>query len=112
MKKIGLIVFIAALTIGSILAANFSFGSFQIIKFGKVKGSGTVKSETRDVAGFKAIKVRGAVNVEVSVQKDFSVSVEADDNLLENIKTEINGETLEIYSEGKISTRSKINVKI
>ena len=114
MKKISLIAFITALTLGSILAANLNFGGFRLINinFGKIKGTGTAKSESRDVSGFKAIKVRGALNIEVVAQKDFSISVEADDNLLEHIKTEIDNGTLEIWSEGRISPRTSIKVKI
>ena len=114
MKKIGLIAFITTLALGSILAANFNFGGFQVvnINFGRIKGSGISKSELRDVSGFKAIKVRGALNVEVTAQKDFSVSVEADDNLLEHVKTEIDNGTLEIWSEGKISPKTSINIRI
>ena len=114
MKKIGLIVFITTLTIGSILAANSGFGNFRVINinFGKIRGSGTSQSQSRDVSGFKAIKVRGALNVEITAQKDFSVAVEADDNLLEHIRTEIDNGTLEIWSEGKISPKTSINVKV
>jgi hypothetical protein len=114
MKKIGLIAFITTLVIGSILAANSGFGGFRLINinFGKVKGSGTAKSESRNVSGFKAIKVRGALSVEVVAQQDFSVTVEADDNLLEHVKTEINNDTLEIWSEGKFSSKRGIKVKI
>lgn len=114
MKKISLIVFITTLTIGSILAAKSAIGNFGLINinFGKIKGSGTAKTETRNISGFKEIKVRGALNVEVVAQKDFSVTVEADDNLLEHVKTEIDNGALEIWSEGKISPKTKINVKV
>lgn len=113
MKKIGLIVFLVALTLGSIISANFSFISpFKINFGGGVKGSGTAKSETREVSGFKAIKVRGALNVEVITQNDFGVSVEADDNLLEYIRTEIDNDTLEIWSEGRISPKTDIKIKV
>lgn len=111
MKKIGLIVFIAALTISSILSANCSFGSFSTNIRG-VKGSGTTKTETRNVSSFDSLKVENAINVEISAGNDFSVEVEADDNLLEYIKTETSGDTLKIYSDGSISTKSEINVKI
>jgi hypothetical protein len=111
MKKIGVIVFLSALTIGSILSANCSFGGSNT-KIRGVKGSGTLKTETRDVSGFDEIKASNAVNVEISVGSDFGVTVEADDNLLQYIKTETSGDTLKIYNEGSISTKSKITVKI
>lgn len=113
MKKIGLIVFIAALTVGSILSASFNFGSFSIFgNFRGVRGSGNLRNETRDVSDFKEIKAGGAVNLEVVAQNDFNVSVEADDNLLQYIKTETDGDTLKIYTENNINPKSRINVRI
>lgn len=110
MKKIGLIVFIFALSIGLVFSINCNFGSFSSLS--GVQGSGTSKSETRNLSGFTKIDAGGAINVEVAVQKDFSVAVEADDNLLTNIKTEVSGDTLKIYSEDRISPKTRINVVI
>ncbi len=111
MKKISLAIFILALTIGLIFSTNCGFGGIN--NFGEgVTGSGTSKTEQRNVTGFRAIEASGAVNLEVDAQKDFSVTVEADDNLLQYIKTEVSGDTLKIYSEGKISPTTKFNVKI
>lgn len=76
------------------------------------KGSGNAKTETRNISGFKKIAASGAVHVEVSIQKDFSVTVEADDNLLGLVKTETSGDTLKIYTADKISTKTDIKVKI
>lgn len=112
MKKIGLLVFILALTVGFIFASSTSFGKFSLIKFGKIQGSGVMKTEKRDLSGFRKIDAGGALNVEISIQKEFSVEVEADDNLLENIKTVVDGDTLKIYSKGRISTRNPMNVRI
>lgn len=110
MKKIGLIVFTFALAIGLAFSINCSFGGFSNLS--GVQGSGTSKSETRNVSGFTKIDAGGAINVEVAVQKDFSVVVEADDNLLTNIKTEVSGDTLKIYSEDRISPKTRIKVLV
>lgn len=110
MKKISLAIFISALIIGLVFSA--SCGSISINKISGIKGSGTSKTEQRNVTGFSEIKAGGAVNLEVDAGKEFIVSVEADDNLLQYIKTEVNGNTLKIYSEGNISPTAKLNVKI
>ncbi|MGI8495299.1 MAG: head GIN domain-containing protein [Pyrinomonadaceae bacterium] len=113
MKKIGFIVFLSALVIGSVFSLKSGFESFHINFGGKsVRGSGNIGSETRNAADFTKIQTGGAINVEVSAQKDFSVAVEGDDNLLQFIKTETNGDTLKIYTEGKINPKSRITVKI
>jgi hypothetical protein len=110
MKKISLAIFILTLTIGLIFSAGC--GSIEINKVTGIKGSGTSKTEQRNVTGFKEIEAGGAVNLEVDAGNEFSVSVEADDNLLQYIKTEVSGNTLKIYSEGKISPTAKLNIKI
>jgi hypothetical protein len=110
MKKMGMLIFTSALTVGLIFSTNCSFGSFS--NLGGIQGSGTAKSETRAVTGFTKVDASGALNVEIVAQKDFGVLVEADDNLLANIKTETSGDTLKIYSEDSISPKTQINVKI
>lgn len=116
MKKIGLIVFIAALAVGVVLASISSFGRFRgkifSFNFGGVHGSGAMKSETRNVSGFSAIDVSGAFEVEIVAQKDFSVEVEADDNLLELIKTEVDGDTLKIKSEKSLKSSNPLKIRI
>ena len=107
MKKFGFLIFILALAIGLIFTPSCSVGDMA-----GIKGSGTSKTEQRSVTGFKRVDAGGALNVEIDANKDFSVSVEADDNLLQNIKTEVSGDTLKIYSDGKISPSAKLNVKI
>jgi hypothetical protein len=78
-----------------------------------IQGSGTSKTETRNVSGFKEIKANGAIDLEITIKPEYSVTVEADDNLLEHINTDVNGDTLIIESRGeKINPKRKINVRI
>jgi len=118
MKKIGFIIFIIALILGVTFANFFSWGKTSAkfftfsVNFGGVKGSGNVQNEKRNVADFNAIDVGGVFEVEVTAQKDFSVEVEADDNLLQYIKTEVKNGTLEISTEKRISPKGAIRVRI
>lgn len=118
MKKIGIIIFIVALIVGVTFANLFSWGKTSAkifnfsVNFGGVKGSGNVQTEKRSVADFNAIEAGGIFDVEVVAQKEFSVEVEADDNLLQFIKTEVEGETLRLSTEKSISTKSRIRVRI
>lgn len=118
MKKFGILIFIFAIVIGVALANVFSFGrttsrffNFQI-DFGKVKGSGNVITQTRDISGFDALDISGAMEVEVVAQKEFSVQIEGDDNLLEFIRTEVRGSKLYIDSQKRYSTNGRIRVRI
>ena len=118
MKKIGIIIFIIAVIIGITFANFFAWGKTSVkfprfsVGFGSVQGSGNIQTEKRNLADFNAIEVGGAVEVEVVAQKDFSVEVEADDNLLQFIKTEVSGDTLKISTEKHFSTRNPIRVRI
>lgn len=116
MKKIGLIVFIFALIVGVVLSNLSSFGGFsgKLFSFNVrgEKGSGNITTESREVSDFKAIDVSGAFEVEIIVQKDFSIQVEADDNLLQFIKTEVSGDTLKISSEKSFKSNNPLKIRI
>lgn len=118
MKKIGFIFFIIALIVGVTFANLFSWGrtSAKIfnfsMNFGGVKGSGNLQTEKRALADFTAIEVGGAFEVEVVAQKEFSVEIEADDNLLPLIETEVRGGTLEISTKQRISSKQRLRVRI
>lgn len=116
MRKVKIIVFIVALiaglTFAKMSAFSFGFNMPGINVFSKVKGSGNIQIQKRDVSGFSNVKAGGAIIIDVAAQRDFGVEVEADDNLLEFIKTEVKGETLKIYTEESISTRNPIRVRI
>jgi hypothetical protein len=118
MKKIGIIVFIFALIVGVVVSNLASFGrvtgkvfSFNM-NFGGEKGSGNIKTESREVTNFKSIDVSGAFEVEIIAQKDFTLEVEADDNLLPLIRTEVDGETLKIKSEKGLKTSNPLKIRI
>ena len=117
MKKVGLIIFILALTLGLIFANVFSFGKMTTKFFNfsineGVSGSGNLATEKRDVTDFQEIEVGGVFEVEIVAQKDFSVEIEADDNLLYLIKTEVSGGVLRLETEKIISTKNAIRVRI
>lgn len=89
------------------LAAGCKIGNI-----GGIKGSGNVKTESRSVSGFKEIKAENAIELEITVQKDFSLTIEADDNLLDQVKTEVSGNTLKISTKDSITSKNKIKIKL
>lgn len=75
-----------------------------------ITGSGNVIKETRNVGGkFTKVSAGNGMEVEIIQSEVVSVEVEADDNLLPHIKTEVNGNTLKITCEynGFIDVASK-----
>ena len=118
MKKIGIVIFVVALVIGLAVANMFSFGRTSTrffnfsMNFGGVRGSGNVVMDKRGISGFKAVEVGGVLLVEITAQKEFGVEVEADDNLLPLIKTEVSDGVLKISAERKISSTGPIRIRI
>lgn len=75
-----------------------SFGQDSEPFFGPgVRGSGNVVSETRKVSGFNEISVDYPARVLVSQGSVESLKIEAEDNLLPGLKTEVTNGELRIY---------------
>jgi len=66
----------------------------------KIPGNKTVITQDRPVTSFHAIKVSGGIDVELSQGNDLKLQVEADENLISKIRTEVKDGVLNIYSEG------------
>ena len=118
MKKIGIIIFAAALILGLVFSSIFSFGRVRdkffnfSVNFCGVEGSGNVTAEKRSVSGFKSVDVGGVFQVEITAGKDYAVEVEADDNLIPLIKTEVSGDVLKVELDKKVSTKNPLKVRI
>jgi hypothetical protein len=61
-----------------------------------IRGSGEIIEEDRDVSGFDRISMAGAGRIIITQGDRESLSIETDDNLMEYIRTEVKGDTLEI----------------
>jgi hypothetical protein len=119
MKKIGLIVFAVCIVVGLAFANFFNVGrltgqlfNFKVDIGERVSGSGNSASERREVAGFREVEVSGVFQVEIVAGKDYSVEVQADDNILTLIETKVNGETLQIELAQSIKPKSEMIVRI
>lgn len=118
MKKVGILIFAATLVVGLIVANLISFGRMGAsifkfdVNFGGVKGSGHTATDTRPLTDFTSVETGGIFQVEIVAQKDYSVQVEADDNLLPLIKTEVDDGVLRIDTEGHFKTSSPIRIRI
>ena len=73
-----------------------------------IYGSGNVVTEERDIGDFTGLKVSSGIDVVIRQGKEISLKLEADDNLHEVIITEVDGNTLKIYTRKNIrKARSK-----
>ncbi len=84
---------IAALTLISTLACNFS------VNVRSVSGSGTLERETREVGDFDAISLSGIGTLIVEQGEATELHIEADDNLLRYLESDVRGHTLYLSVE-------------
>jgi hypothetical protein len=79
-----------------------------------VKGNGNVVKEERDITGFNGIKASRGVNVYVSQGDEEKVMVEADENLVDLIETEVDDSMLKVTIRRRIreSTSCKVHVTV
>ena len=69
-------------------------------------------TESRNVSEFKGINVGGVFQVEVTAGKDYGVVVEADDNLLQYVKTEVSGGVLKSSSTERLKSSTPMRIRV
>lgn len=77
-----------------------------------VRGSGVLKTETREVDAFTRVECAGSANITIETGARQSVVVETDDDILPLIDTTVKGDNLVITSHGAYSTRLGVKVTI
>nr|HPI33575.1 head GIN domain-containing protein [candidate division Zixibacteria bacterium] len=75
-------------------------------------GSGAIVTEIRDFGAFDRIRSSGSFDVDVTIGPVQKVTVSFDDNLIDLVKTELRGRTLQIYTDGSFSSRKSCRVEI
>lgn len=80
----------------------------------RVKGSGQMSSETRKLGEYHAISLRGGMDIEFTNGPQEDAVIEAEDNILPLIETEIKGDQLIVRMKPgtHISTKKDIKVKL
>lgn len=87
----------------SILFIAIIFSSCNVNMFNRINGNGNVLSENRSAkAAFTKIKVSTGLDLYITQGSSNKITVEADENLLDLIITEIKDGVLVIYSEKNI----------
>ena len=104
MKKLHLTIFT--------LVAGVALAGLSSCRFSCAHGSGHQQSEDRKVGSFKSISIAGGYKVILKQDSSFAVKITADDNLLQYIRTEVNGETLKIYSKKNMCNTGEMTIHI
>ncbi len=73
------------------------------VMYPAIPGSGNIISESREVSGFHAVSFGGAGSVRITQGATESLRVEADDNLLPYLRTEVSGGELRVdWKQGNL----------
>lgn len=91
-----------------LLTVCFTYGQANIT------GSGKVKTENRNLSGFTQVETLGSINVYITKAGNYEVKLEADDNLLPFIITEVKNNALILRMKEHTSFRKsgKINAYV
>jgi hypothetical protein len=78
----------------------------------EIKGSGKRVLEKRNVTPFTSISTEGAFTIEVTCQKDASLEVEGDDNVLGVVTAEVSNNMLRLRNTKNYSSSEPVKFKI
>lgn len=78
----------------------------------QITASDNVETQTRNLDGFSEIKVCCSIEVDVHQSNNFRVEVEAADNILQYVVTEVRGDRLHIGYEDNINIRNNSKVRV
>jgi putative autotransporter adhesin-like protein len=101
MKKIVLLMLLVSL----VAACHHGF-------MNQVSGSGNRQKQKRDVPSFTSISTEGAFHIEVVAQKPVALEIEADDNILPLVKTDVSNNVLYIKPSQSYSVSEPIIIRI
>ena len=77
-----------------------------------IAGSGVRKTEKRELKSFNAIDTAGAYEIDVTCQKPASFEIEADDNILPLIKTEVRDGILFVGNDQPYHSSKPVTLRI
>lgn len=77
-----------------------------------VRGSGTLKTETREIGSFTEVEVSGAFVVHITQGDQPSLQLSGDDNLLELVSTELSGTRLSVDTTESVRPELPLEVNI
>ncbi|HJX71924.1 MAG TPA: head GIN domain-containing protein [Bacteroidales bacterium] len=97
-----------------IVLAAMLMNSCEDIGFGCKRGNGDLTTEDRVVSDFNGVEVNGSFTVYVDSSNETSVLVEADENLLDEIRTQVRGNNLiiETYRDRCLNSNNGITIYV
>ena len=78
----------------------------------EIVGSGNRQVQKREIPAFTSISTEGAFTIEITCQKEPSLEVEGDDNVLPFVKAELSGNVLHLTNSKSYSVSEPVKFKI
>lgn len=96
-----------------LLAATLLFSACMHVDMQQeIRGSGKLSSETRSLGQFTKVRLEGAMDVYITQGATESARIEADDNLLKYITTDVSKNELEISTSESIESDNPVKVYV
>ncbi len=108
MMKIGM--YLIKIVTATIIAITLTSCNWTVNLGNSVTGSGNIVKEERKLNGFDKVEVKTGLDCEIQQADNFQVMVQADDNVIKDIKTVVENGTLKIYCD--ISNFHNVTKKI
>lgn len=89
-----------------LLASLVLFGACSV-----VNGSGNAQTELRQLESVQHVRLAGTGDMEISFGEKSQIEIEADDNILSYIETDVRGDTLIIGTRNNTSIRPRTPIK-
>ena len=97
---------VALLFLSGFICAGFS------VPIGAPRGSGKLGTETRPVEGVREVELASFGNLYVELGETEELRIEADDNLLRYIETDVDGDTLVIRNRRGTALRTRLPIEV
>jgi hypothetical protein len=78
----------------------------------QIEGNGNIKTETRSASGFTGVEAGGSINLYLTQAAEYTVRIEADENLMEFIEVRTYGDLLRIKPKDNFNLRSSKKIKV
>jgi hypothetical protein len=104
-----LVVIVAA---GAFLLGRQDWVSSSLSFTNGVRGSGVAATQTRTLPSFRAVELAGGSTITVHVGAKQTVVINADDNLIDRVKTDVRHGVLVVSERGSFATNLPLTVEV
>lgn len=108
-KKVYLLVLVSMMVASSLACQAVSFGGVDLGS--SLLGSGTVVEESRPISGVSSVAVTNQGNLFIQIGDEESLVIEAEDNLLDSITSEVRGGRLILGTKPGANLRNRQPIK-